>query len=717
MATTIQRSRFEALVHAHHAAVYRSAHRVLRSQAGAEDAAQEVFLRVLDGRLVVPAGSSEEARRVLVWWAVRVAWNTHRSEARRGEREGRHAMEHDATKGMPQPTLDDDRLWRLVDDLADELRVPLLLRFVEGITFARIGEALGIGESAAHERVAKALDRLRLRAGAVGLGAVVPHLEVELAQRLPRAAAAESLGDVPGGLAARLNALEAGRATASVGASGWSLSSVGLTSLAATAALVGVVGSTDAEVPLHPPVDSVAQRTATVEGRVVDAAGAGLADVDVVVSSIEREGKLAKSSAKARTDVNGWYRADVAVAHADGANYTAEVTGRTHRGVAPSPEVRLAPGRKASLEPLIAEVRTTPIDLGFPDGIAFGPGGDPNVASSGGAVITGVLQLLEPLDDRPMSEQITIHARIAPRGDWAQGQVAADGTFTIPNVPPGVHRVFVSPEHHRRRSAEEPFVSSTWFDVEIRAGEASSSGHDVILKRATDPRDVGHHAAELHGLVVARATGEPVDVDVWALDLDSGPELDPVEFRRDWLPNHLFPAPVQRMMMGPEPKPSPHIVSTGLEAGHYLLRCNRRGFASYVSEPFTLSEREIRSGVRVELEASCSVAGQVLGSNGAPLEGAFVLVTGFGPVSDSTIAAGDEAVRSADGRGYLHINGSEERTQPGGAFELNALPSGLELRLVALHPEYAPVFGARFVLGTGEARKGDELRFGAARAR
>ena len=139
MARPIDRTRFEALVEAHHAAVYRSAHRVVRAAAAAQDVAQEVVLRVLDGRLDVAALAADEARPVLCHWAVRIAWNTRRGEARRAAREERHAMERRDESPAPRDD-DDQRLWQLVDGLADELRVPLLLRFVEGVTFAKIGE-------------------------------------------------------------------------------------------------------------------------------------------------------------------------------------------------------------------------------------------------------------------------------------------------------------------------------------------------------------------------------------------------------------------------------------------------------------------------------------------------------------------------------------------------------------------------------------------------
>lgn len=764
MAKAIDRTRFEALVHAHHAAAFRAAHRVLRDAAAAQDVTQELFLRVLDGRVRVPEGANE-ARGALAWWAVRIAWNTRRSETRRAEREGRHAVQ----RGHAHEE-DDRHLWGLVDELPDDLRVPLTLRFVDGVTFARIGEALGIGESAAFERVGKALGKLRHRLGQVGLGAWVPErdaeLEAELLTRLPRAAAAEPAAHVPPALAAKLVALHSGGAAWSVGALA---ALVGTAATAAGAAWFALSGgdspraqAPDATAPPAPLVSSradtsgsgslaiapagggardeapraattearaaldaavaalvdphieepgaavaAALSTGTVTGRVVDASGAPLADLAVRVESREREGKLARYVARGRTDSNGAFEVVVALADAEGGLYRALVEGATHSAES-SEERRVEAGTRVDVGALVATARDASSGLA---GVVAGFG-TPG-ARAGGATIRGSLATVEPLADRPLAEQVTVHVRVAPTGEWASGEVAADGSFTIAGLGPGKHRVMVSPAYHARRSHEDPAAAPSWFDVELAEGQAESAGHVVTLKRADDPRDVGDHAAEIHGRVVARDDGRAVSVSVWAHELDLAPDLDADAFRRDWLPNHVFPAPAQRSMPGPLPPPSDRFFHNGYEAGRYVLRCNTEGFASFVSDPITLREREVRADVRVELEAPCSVSGRALGRDGRPLEGALVFVTGVGPLSDEVVAEGDREVRAADGRGYLYINGTEERTKADGAFLIGALPSGVGFRLVAVHPDYAPVSSATFELRPGEARSGESLRFAA----
>jgi len=163
-------------------------------------------------------------------------------------------------------------------------------------------------------------------------------------------------------------------------------------------------------------------------------------------------------------------------------------------------------------------------------------------------------------------------------------------------------------------------------------------------------------------------------------------------------------------MAGPEPPRSDQFHLTGLSAGRFIVRCNMRGRTPLVHGPLELGEREVRAGLVFAVEPAVSAAGRVLDPYGRPFDGGYVLVTGSGPLSDEVIARGDHEYPTADGRGYLHVNGTEERSQEG-AFELGALPSGLEYRLVALHPKYAPAFGPTFTLTRGQARTGLEVRF------
>src|SRR5215831_9972406 len=85
--------RFEAWVRAHHAAVYRSAWRITRNGADAEDVAQQVFLQVLE-RIARPEWSDvADPGPRLRWLAVKTALGARRGEANRRRREEIRAME------------------------------------------------------------------------------------------------------------------------------------------------------------------------------------------------------------------------------------------------------------------------------------------------------------------------------------------------------------------------------------------------------------------------------------------------------------------------------------------------------------------------------------------------------------------------------------------------------------------------------------------------
>ena len=123
----------------HHAGVYRSAARVLRSADQASDVAQSVFLKLLAGEVVLDDAREEAA--VLRWWAVRMALAHMRGETSRRSREDGYAMERGAQDERSDPartTEDSERrnaVARELHALQDELRIPLALRFLEGMTF------------------------------------------------------------------------------------------------------------------------------------------------------------------------------------------------------------------------------------------------------------------------------------------------------------------------------------------------------------------------------------------------------------------------------------------------------------------------------------------------------------------------------------------------------------------------------------------------------
>lgn len=201
-------ARFEAWVVAHHAAVYRSAWRITRNGADAEDVAQRVFLHVFE-RLDRPEWThAADPGDKLRWLAVRTALDLRRGEANRRRREEARAMEtsESAAAAGPDPARAEllANLRASVARLPDELRVATVLRFQEGLTFAAMAELSGTSEPTMFERVKRALEKLRVGLAQAGHAGALLEIEALLA----RPEVVESVA-VPGRLCATLLALPA----------------------------------------------------------------------------------------------------------------------------------------------------------------------------------------------------------------------------------------------------------------------------------------------------------------------------------------------------------------------------------------------------------------------------------------------------------------------------------------------------------------------------
>jgi len=172
----LTRAAYDKLVRQHHAAVYASALRIVRDVDSALDVTQNVYVALLEGRITL---SGTEDERVLRWFAIRGSLQILREQSHRRQREETYAMEQPEAR-LDARALDADSataLERFIERLPDELRAAVHLRFHEGLTFARIGEALEISEPAAFERVKRALERLKDGLSRAGLSAVALDVE------------------------------------------------------------------------------------------------------------------------------------------------------------------------------------------------------------------------------------------------------------------------------------------------------------------------------------------------------------------------------------------------------------------------------------------------------------------------------------------------------------------------------------------------------------
>jgi RNA polymerase sigma-70 factor, ECF subfamily len=201
---------FERLVRQQHAAVFRSARRLCADDAVAADVAQEVFVRLWEGKVRLDEVQNERA--TLCWLAARLAANAARGRRRRQDHE-ENAMR--ARREVSTDPVHETTALELqqvvaghVAELPAELRVPLLMRHQDELTLAAIGTALRLPVSTVHDRITNALDRLRQRlgraegAGGMALPALLstidaPPAPVGLEARLLGVGSAPAVGVAP----------------------------------------------------------------------------------------------------------------------------------------------------------------------------------------------------------------------------------------------------------------------------------------------------------------------------------------------------------------------------------------------------------------------------------------------------------------------------------------------------------------------------------------
>ena len=810
--------RFEALVRDHSAAAWRAAQRVLLDGERAADVVQELYLRVLDGRLDL--AEAEEPGLVLGSWATRLALGQRRGEVRRRKREERHAMEKEASGMENEAEREDEHraLWKHLTALPEELRLALVLRYREGLTFAAIGAAVGCAEPTAHDRVRRGLERLRAALAGAGLAAVVARVEDRLGQVEP--------GEAPAGLAERLLALGARPAAAvSPAAGGWFPGVALAGALAATAlvvlgpllnerpapgpglrpgerpgrvaaerapagravpdggggrAAVGAAATADRDAAENAQ-DPVATPAARVQGRAVDGDGLPVPDATVALESVERRGKFPAWSGFARTDAAGRYALEVPVPEG-AAHRTVRVrASRLDRGAGLDGPRRAAAGETTDLGDLVfasaPAVEEGPFTLEL---LVVGPRGEPvpgarltlhhqsprevrfpgvgggaprwydaagwvraqdATAESDGAGLALLrggrlgpkLLIVQPADpawapvelELPVPEpgyralrvaleaggvvegRVTdlrgerpegVHLWLVPPGNggWVPVQLDAGGGF----LAEGLGRIAYTLRVDSR--GPDPW-SPVGLPVDLTA-EPEVRDLALTLKRADDPRDVGHHGAELHGRVVDAATGEGVPLDRWDVAEFTVPARDGYDLERDLMPNHLFPPPVQReVMLGAvEPVPSPDFHLVGLLPGTRVVYVNVRGYGQTSVGPFELGPRTLIADVEVRLRPPAELAVEVVDADGAPVEGALVFPSGSGPYSDGVIERVDREWLEADGRGTHYAWGGA--TGADGRVLLRRLPAGRLFAPVAVHPGHEPARGELAALEPGETR-------------
>ncbi|MCR9247941.1 MAG: sigma-70 family RNA polymerase sigma factor [bacterium] len=801
---------FDALVREHHAAVFRSARRICGNDEDAADVAQEVFLRVLRGKLRLDRVDSERA--VLCWLASRLAHNRERA-ARRRTRSEDHAMNHversDAVSDPAAIVAERDVLQQLVElvsRLPRDLRLPVQLRCEDRLTFAAIGTALRISESTAHERYERALTRLRQDLKDRGVPGVAALPLADLLGRLPGPVA-------PVGLEGQLLALSKASVVATAGiarrvamiafvttaAVAVAVASVaggdgdgGLTpasgTVAAAAAAGGVqdpqsgrgaggrgAGTVTVErfrdgKPVREPAASPGRNERTFVGTVHDAAGfpvvgakvaavagGGLKEFDlgegvtddngafkVVIGDVLGRAKLTfrRGAIKLRVfegTLQLFESQDYEVPRPAGAKPLAFVlgadVGTESTRFALTVDVRDAAGRAV-------EGATVRLHSGKRGKPLPGYRGEAEAVSraDGSVVLNGRVLGAKWLfvDARAASQPTSYTAFTVDRPGPHKTSVtlAAAETLAVKleavegdRVPRG--SVWLEDEDGVRHQAETGATGlvkfenlrATAYTVHVRGWPWSavaergfvprSEPYVIKLKRAADPRDLGHHMAEVHGRLVDAATGEEVAFGGFALEwYRRGDRAGESTLATDGCPE---PPPVQRAAgMGK----STGFRRTGLDAGRWVLVADVEGYANAVRE-FELEHGQLLADVAVPLYRPAELHGRVVDVDGQPVERAKVFVVGVGDLADENLRAIAKIAEQGPGLGgrnprvrWPSVLCCGTWTKADGSFELNGVPPDTALRLIAYRAGHELAIQAPNVHRPMTRVTGIELRVG-----
>ena len=157
----------ESLVRQHSRLVYRIAYAVLRSHHDAEDATQEIFLRVLRYKSKLPTVDDPKT------WLARIAWRVAVDRSKPKRRSAESSLD-DPEQAGPEPASDEARaddkiqgmqlqsnLEKLVAALPPKLREPLILSAIEEMSPSEVAATLGVNEAAVRSRVFRARQILK----------------------------------------------------------------------------------------------------------------------------------------------------------------------------------------------------------------------------------------------------------------------------------------------------------------------------------------------------------------------------------------------------------------------------------------------------------------------------------------------------------------------------------------------------------------------------
>ncbi|MCX6858083.1 MAG: sigma-70 family RNA polymerase sigma factor, partial [Verrucomicrobia bacterium] len=222
-------SAFRDLVAAHAGMVFATAIRITGDQARAEDVAQETFFQL--------ARQSQNITQSVAAWLHRVAWrracNAVRDDATRRRIEEQAAIEaagsgqaeQEATWAELEVVLDES-----INEMADDLRTPLIMHFMQGRSQRDIAGQLGVSQSSVSRLLEEGISTLRCQLKSRG---------VLCGFGLAVLLTSNSVMAVPATLMATLGKLSMSGIGAATGVSGGVVSISGLIKGLAVVAVVG----------------------------------------------------------------------------------------------------------------------------------------------------------------------------------------------------------------------------------------------------------------------------------------------------------------------------------------------------------------------------------------------------------------------------------------------------------------------------------------------
>ncbi|MDC0087974.1 sigma-70 family RNA polymerase sigma factor [Akkermansiaceae bacterium] len=164
---------FESILDRYAPIVHGSALRRVGSHDLAQDVTQKVFITLAQKAHSIKAGTP------LIGWLHQVTRNTAidliRSENARKKRENTYSMDPSLSENSPQNQWDDIApiLDASLDELSEDDRNALLLRYFEGDSLAAVATSQGVSTEAARKRVTRALEKIRQKLSRKGVTASV----------------------------------------------------------------------------------------------------------------------------------------------------------------------------------------------------------------------------------------------------------------------------------------------------------------------------------------------------------------------------------------------------------------------------------------------------------------------------------------------------------------------------------------------------------------